>query len=98
MPIIKLVSRNNSIFLNRSTQIMGFDKNSYSYSKISIPNNLIVCDVCNILLLTKKIMLLFLSKKDKYPYGTLCPLCKKRHWDKVKVIPFGLKMKTKVIY
>jgi len=86
MPIIKVVNRNNPIFLNRSTKIFGISEKSFSYSKINVPNNLILCDVCNILILTKKIMLLFLSKRDKHPYGTLYPLCKKRNWDKTEVI------------
>jgi len=84
LPIIKLVPRNSQFFQNRKIAIMSFGKRDIR--EISIPNNLILCDICNDEIKTSKIMLLFLSKRDKQPYGTLCLTCKKKYHSKVKIV------------
>uniref|UniRef100_A0A6H1ZYS3 Uncharacterized protein n=1 Tax=viral metagenome TaxID=1070528 RepID=A0A6H1ZYS3_9ZZZZ len=86
MLIIKTTSRYDSMFQNRTISIVGIKKGTIDKENISVPNGLILCDACNAEITTDRIMLLFLSKRDKNPYGVICENCRNKYHSKVEVI------------
>lgn len=90
MPIIKREDRTAERFRDRAITVYGFgDKRPPSVSRIPVPDNVVLCDVCNVEITTPKINLLYLSKRDKYPYGTLCEGCRVKYHGKVEVVDVG---------
>jgi len=82
MPIIRLRNRNHEIFKNRKIHLY----TNKTHKTIDVPNNLILCDLCNHEIQTEQIMLFYTSKRDKQPYGTICQTCKEKYFPKIEIV------------
>lgn len=78
---IKKVKRTDRMFQNRSLQIISFD----GITNIPVPNNEILCDVCNIEIETEDILLLaYEYDYDEHFWGALCQKCKDKYLKNIQ--------------
>jgi len=70
------------MFRNRVIEVIS----AQTRTIIPVPNDVIVCDLCNSEITTPSVMLLYLSKRDKHPYGTICENCRVRSFPKAEIV------------
>lgn len=82
--LIYYVSRNDSLFQNRSMKMFDVSKGNDSiFAEIPIPNDLIVCDSCNTRIESEKIPLLIQLTKDpevQFVREALCQDCVDKYY------------------
>ena len=83
---IKIVSRNHSIFMNRSCNFLYLDTfGKFTREELtSIPDNTIICDGCNSLIKDDTVGL-YMTDKD-HCWGTQCKVCIEKYFSEVPVV------------
>jgi len=82
---IKIVSRNNPIFVNRQMSFTYVKNGNLITDKLpTIPNNVIVCDGCNDLIENDDVGLLMLDLQTCW--GTQCKKCRKKYFSSLVVV------------
>jgi len=81
---IKIVSRTHQIFRSRSIK---FITNGEVVDTIPVPDEQIVCDACNAMILDQEIKLLcYIDDGIEYVWGAICDKCHKKYHSKLKVV------------
>jgi len=82
---IQIVSRNHQMFKNRSMTFYSQQSGKIVEEKLStIPNDIIVCDGCNNLILDEEVGLLMLE--PNHAWGTQCKSCILKYYSKLPVV------------
>lgn len=76
---ILMISRYRKIFKNRKIFIASLNKEDV----ISVPDGLIVCDVCANQVETDNVMMLMIGKQ---PWGVICERCRQRYHPKLPIV------------
>lgn len=86
MPVYKkLVKTTDPRFAGRTTQIIA----PVEQSSISVPDNVVVCDGCNVNIYPDDGYLVYLGKEEldkDLPYDFYCPKCVKEYFPKAILV------------
>jgi len=76
---ILMISRYRKIFKNRKIIIASINRDDV----ITVPDGLIVCDVCGNQINTDNVLFLMIGR---HPWGAICEQCRQRYHPKLPII------------